>query len=193
MERWWFARKLKTSKMKKLIYAIWFISSAVLAQEKYITRTGTVDFEASVSSFEEVAAKSNTSSALLNATDGSFASLILVKGFRFKNALMEEHFNENYAESDKYPKATFKGKLEDFSEDKLKSQKDFFISGVLSFHGKTKQLDHVPVSLNKDKNTINMTGDFIVKVADFDIEIPKIVADKIAETVTVSFNFDLVK
>lgn len=179
--------------MKKIFCVFLLISSSVIAQEKFITRTGNVNFEASVSSFERVAAENNTTSALLNATDGSFAALILVKGFRFKNALMEEHFNENYAESDKFPKATFKGKINDFSEDKLNSDQTFSITGILSFHGKTKQLDHVPVTLKRDKKTIYMTGDFNVEVADFDIEIPKIVADKIAETVKISFDFELEK
>ena len=103
----------KVTKMKTLVNLLIVIAVlSVNAQGKYLTRTGQLDFEASVPAFEEVAAKNSAVTAILNAENGEFAALALVTGFRFKNALMEEHFNEKYAESEKYPKATFKGKLD---------------------------------------------------------------------------------
>ena len=107
--------------MKYLFFAFVFLLNGVLivnAQEKFITKSGVINFEASVPSFEEVKAKHQSVSALLK-SNGEFASLALVKGFRFKVALMEEHFNENYAESSKFPKATFKGKIKGFDISKL--------------------------------------------------------------------------
>ncbi len=164
------------------------------SQSKYLTKTGTVSFEASVPAFEEVKATNNSVTAIVNADNGEFAALVLVKGFRFKNALMEEHFNENYAESDIYPKATFKGKIEEFDLNKLKpdSQK-FVIEGTLTFHGKTKQLQNVTLMISKNETVITMKGGFKTLASDFDIKIPKIVRNKVAEDVLVTFDFKLIK
>lgn len=179
--------------MKKLLILLSFISISATAQNKYITKTGNVNFEASVASFEEVAATNNTVTAILNTENGEFASLVLVKGFRFKNALMEEHFNENYAESDQFPKATFKGIIQYFLIEKLESTSSYYINGSLTFHGKTKSLENIEIEVNKGSNMITLTGSFIVKASEFDIKIPKIVSSKIAEEVEVSFLFELQK
>lgn len=178
--------------MKQLIILIFFFSSIYsFTQDKYLTKTGNVSFEASVPSFEEVKAKSNSVTAIINTNNGEFAALVLVKGFRFKNALMEEHFNENYAESDKFPKATFKGKIENFDLLNLKNDKRYMIHGSLTFHGKSKQFKNLLVSISKENNIIKMTGAFKAKASDFDIKIPKIVRSKIAEEIKVSFVFEL--
>jgi len=178
--------------MKYFIYCMAFFSLNVFSQTKYITKTGTVSFEASVPSFEEVKAVNNSVTAIINPDNGEFATLVLVKGFRFKNALMEEHFNENYAESDKYPKATFKGTIADFSIGKLSSNDSVFkIHGELIFHGKTKTLKDVELNISRKDGTINLSGNFTVNVSDFDIKIPKIVQNKVSESVNVSFVFFL--
>ena len=134
--------------MKKIKFLILvLISMSAVSQNKYLTKTGSLTFEASVPSFEEVAAKNNSVTAILNTENGEFAALALVKAFRFKNALMEEHFNENYAESDSYPKATFKGKIENFNFDKLSEMDPSLpIDGSLTFHGVTKEIKAIPVS-----------------------------------------------
>ena len=75
------------------------------SQGKFLTKSGAITFEASVPSFEEVKATNDKVTAIINTETSDIAALALVKGFRFKVALMEEHFNENYAESDKFPKA----------------------------------------------------------------------------------------
>ncbi|AXP79462.1 YceI-like domain protein [Mariniflexile rhizosphaerae] len=176
--------------MKKLVYIIVLISMNAFSQTKFITKSGIVNFEASVPSFEEVAAKNNSATAILNTENGEFAALVLVKGFRFKNALMEEHFNENYAESDKYPKATFKGKIDGFLINKLSDKPSvFYLNGALTFHGKTKTLEKVAVSISKKEGQINITGHFTEKASSFDIKIPKIVSSKIANDIEVTFEF----
>jgi polyisoprenoid-binding protein YceI len=179
--------------MKNLLYILAFISFSTFAQGKYLTKTGNVSFEASVPSFEEVKAKHNTVTAIINTENGEFAALILVKGFRFKNALMEEHFNENYAESDEFPKATFKGKILDFDVSKIKDNTTYKLNGELTFHGKTKQFDNLIVSISKESDIINMSGSFKAKASEFGIKIPKIVSSKIAKDIEVAFNFDLKK
>ncbi len=179
--------------MKKLVYLIVFISINTFSQTKYLTKTGIINFEASVPSVEEVKAINKSVTAILNSDNGEFAALVFIKGFRFKNALMEEHFNENYAESDTYPKATFKGKIKDFSVDKLNSTSTFKIDGSLTFHGQTKQINNVVLNIAKNEDVISITGDFKVSVSDFDIKIPKVVRNKVAEEVDVSFDFNLKK
>lgn len=179
--------------MKALLYIILLLSLNTFSQNtKYITKTGIVNFEASVPSFEEVKAKNSAVTAIINSENGEFAALALVKAFRFKNALMEEHFNENYAESDKFSKATFKGKVEKFSFDQLSNSKSMYtISGQLTFHGVTKDLAKCLVSISKTEKGIFMEGDFKVLASDFNIKIPSIVRSKIAEDILVSYNFEL--
>ena len=179
--------------MKKLLFLLAFISLGVTAQNKYLTKTGTVNVEASVPSFEEVSAKNNAVTAILNTENGEFASLVLVKGFRFKNALMEEHFNENYAESDQFPKATFKGSIAGFSIEKLENTSTYSLNGTLEFHGESKTLKNVPIEISKSGDTITFTGNFKAKASDFNIKIPKVVSSKIAEDIEVSFSFELDK
>lgn len=177
--------------MKHIIYFIAFFSINIFSQNKYLTKTGVVNFEASVASFEEIKAKNEAVTAILNTENGEFAALILVKGFRFKNALMEEHFNENYAESYKYPKATFKGKIDNFSIEALKTKSDFKIIGELNFHGKTKKMEVVDLAVSKTNGNISVIGNFKVNASDFDIKIPKIVKNKVSESVNVWFAFSL--
>ncbi len=182
--------------MKKVITVlIILLVNLTFSQEKYITKTGTVIFEASVPSFEEVKAKNEATTAILNTTNGEFAALVLIKGFRFKNALMEEHFNENYAESDDYPKATFKGKLVDFSKDDLnENEKVYKYEGILSFHGKTKELKDVELNLSKNEDgSVSINGDLNLNVDDFDIEIPKVVSKKLSKEVKVKLDLNLKK
>ena len=181
----------KIKAMKNIIYLILFISTFSFAQSKYLTKNGTIGFEASVPSFEEVKAENNTATAILNTENGEFAALVLIKGFRFKNALMEEHFNENYAESDKFPKATFKGVINDFDSGNL--NKEYTINGTLTFHGKSKLLENIKIQISKNDELIIFSGKFSAKASDFDIDIPKIVRKKIAEDVEVSFKFELKK
>lgn len=182
--------------MKKIItILIILVVNLTFSQGKFLTRTGTVVFEASVPSFEEVKAKNETTTAILNSDNGEFAALVLIKGFRFKNALMEEHFNENYAESDDFPKATFKGKIIDFSKDDLTTTKKIYkYEGVLNFHGKTKALENVELSITKNEdNSISINGELIINVNDFDIEIPKVVRKKLSREVKTKLLFNLKK
>jgi len=142
---------------------------------------------------KKVKGTSSTSTAILNTENGDLAALALVKGFRFKNALMEEHFNENYADSDDFPKTNFRGNVNGFSLDKLESTSDFKLNGTLTFHGKTKDLKDVPLKITKNGNTIMVSGSFPSTLSEFDIKIPKVVENKIAKTIIVSFEFELAK
>lgn len=181
--------------MKKPIFIFLYLllSVSCFAQDKYFTKNGEVSFEASVPSFEEIKAKSTTVTAILNADTGELAALTLMKGFRFKIALMEEHFNENYVESDQYPKATFSGKLENFRlEDIGDKDSTFPLEGILNLHGKDKNLK-TTASVSRDGNNILIRTKFMVKPEDFNIKIPGLVSEKIAKEVGIDVNFSLQK
>lgn len=161
------------------------------AQDKMTTKTGVIDFEASVPTFEEVKAKNSGVSCLFNTRTGQIASLALVKGFRFKIALMEEHFNENYVKSEAHPKATFKGDLIDFNLNKVTTTgTKFIMKGSLSFNGKVKDITTTAL-VKRTISSLEITSNFELIPADFDIEIPSIVSKKIADKIKVSTFFEL--
>lgn len=175
----------------KIIVVFLFISSFSFAQDKLITKTGTITFEASVPSFEEVKAKNSGVSCVLNTKTGEIASLALMKGFRFKVALMEEHFNENYVESDKFPKATFKGKIENFDFTKITTtETNYTIKGKLELHGKVKDFS-ITAKIKNGKDGIEIVSNFVLNSDDFDIEIPSVVSKKVTKKVNVRFEFVL--
>jgi hypothetical protein len=175
-----------------LVLLIFLVTSNGFAQ-KLITKTGNLKFQASMPSFEEVAAENKSVSAVLEQSTGDFAALVLIKGFRFKVALMEEHFNENYMESEKFSKATFKGKIEDFDVSKItNTTKNFTLKGDLTIHGKTKTVSAI-IKISNVPNGVYATGSFDVKPNDFDIDIPSIVSKKIADKVKIVYNFTLIK
>lgn len=163
----------------------------LFAQDKKITRTGQVSFEASVPAFEEVKADHKNVTAALNSKTGDIQALILIKGFRFKVALMEEHFNENYIESDKFPKATFKGKIEGFDYEKLSATgQDLTIKGTIELHGKSKDIVFT-AKVKKAKESVELVSSFVLNPDDFDIKIPSIVSKKVSKKVNVKLNFTL--
>ena len=161
------------------------------SQEKKSTKTGEITFEASVPAFEEVKATNKSVSCILNTQTGEIATLALIKGFRFKVALMEEHFNENYIESSKYPKSIFKGKIENFDVSKLtETAQKYAITGTLELHGKKKEITSIAL-IKKNGTTIDIKNDFKVNVDDFNIEIPSVVSKKLSKEVAVKCHFTL--
>lgn len=179
--------------MKKFI-VFWslFLIVSNLSAQKYFTKTGTVTFEASVPSFEEVKAINNKTTAILNTETGEIAALCLIKAFRFKIALMEEHFNENYAESDTYPKATFKGIIEKFSFNELSEEpKEYTINGELTFHGKKVIISSLSKIFFLDGKII-IQSNFTTSIDKYNINLSKTVLKKVAKAVDVSINFKLI-
>lgn len=164
---------------------------ATFAQEKLVTKNGKIKFEASVPSFEEIKALNENATCILNTKTGEIASLALIKGFKFKIALMEEHFNENYLESTRYPKATFKGKIKDFNLDELTNvSKEYALKGDLEMHGKTKEINTIAKIKNTGKG-VEIEINFSVNASDFNIDIPSVVKYKISNKINVSNMFVL--
>lgn len=177
--------------MKKYIIIALFFVSFGFSQDKILTKNGKITFEASVPSFEEVKGKNEAVTCVINTKTGEIASLALVKGFRFKIALMEEHFNENYIESDKYPKATFKGKIESFDYSKVtKDVKTYTIKGKLELHGKSKDIT-ITATIKKSADGTSLVSNFTINTDDFGIEIPNVVSKKVSKKVEVTLDFNL--
>jgi len=179
--------------MKNLVAIMCLLTTMVTsAQSKMYTKTGVVQFEASVPSFEEVKAKNENVTAVLDSETGNLAALVLVKGFRFKNALMEEHFNENYMDSDAFPKATFKGSLNGFDMNAITSSSTVVPAiGTLSIHGKSKEVKF-DMDIKKTSSGLQLNAELLLSPSDFGIEIPGIVKDKIAKEITMNFIFNVV-
>lgn len=175
--------------MKKIIIAsLLLVANLVSAQDKMIAKSGVVTFEASIPSFEEVKATNNSVTVVLNSKTGEIASLALMKGFRFKIALMEEHFNENYIESDRYPKAIFKGKIENFDSNGLSStSKDFIVNGKLELHGKSVTIITV-LKISQLVSGTNLNANFSVNASDFNIAIPAVVKNKLSNKINIQLN-----
>ncbi len=158
------------------------------AQSIYKTRNGQA-FLFSNTPMENIKAVNNEVNSMINPITGEIVFAILVKGFRFEKALMEEHFNENYMQSDKIPKSTFQGKIInlteiDFTKDGTYPVK---VDGDLTIHGIKK---HITPSgtLTVDKGKVTVKSTFPVKLADYNIERPALVAEKIAESVEIKID-----
>ena len=119
--------------------------------------------------------------------------LLFVKAFQFEIALMEEHFNENYMDSDKFPKATFKGEIVGFDMDQLTElEKDLTLKGIVTVKGKAKAIE-TRVQIRKIDNKIVLLSEFSVLPQDFGIEIPNVVRKKIAESIHLKLCYELIE
>ena len=178
--------------MQKLLLPFLLLAVTIaFGQSKYMTKSGSMSFEASQPSFEPIEATHSAVSALLNADTGELAVLALVRGFRFPLALMEEHFNENYIESHQYPKTSFKGSILKFDSNALSNQpRTVQLTGELSMHGVTKLIS-VSATITKSDEQITLTSSFSVKTSDFGIKIPSLVRKQIDENVQVEVSLTL--
>ena len=180
--------------MKNLILAVAFslgIIQLSYSQNKYFTRTGHISFF-SEANLENIEAHNHQGTCILNRENGEIALSVLMKGFEFEKALMQEHFNENYVESHKFPKSTFKGKIVDFDQVKIQDNGKYNVKveGELTIHGETKKVIS-DGTLEVSGNTISANTSFPVTVKDYKIKIPKTVINNIAEVVEVKVELEL--
>ncbi|WP_291131655.1 YceI family protein [Flavobacterium sp. UBA7682] len=178
--------------MKNLCFLLLcLVLSGTLQAQKMITRSGELKFEASMPAFEEVAATNTTASCIFDKASGDFVVLALVKAFRFKVPLMEEHFNENYIESSSFPKATFKGKVLNFDASKGAMTKGTYdVEGDLTLHGVTKKIK-AKITFTPANGKLVANSSFNLKPQDFGIKIPNVVKSKVSDNVKVYLNFAL--
>ena len=130
---------------------------------------------------------------VLDIESGSVSFRIPILGFNFPNGLMQEHFNENYMESEIYPNASFKGKINRWNELKLSDKpQEVLLNGTMTIHGVSKVVSEKGIISMKNNDVIG-SSDFLITVADYNIQIPKLVRDKIAKTVSVDTKLILKK
>jgi len=158
--------------------------------QKYLSRTAELKFDASVPNMVEIAAKNNSVSAILDASTGKFAVNALINQFSFKIPLMEEHFNENYMETSKFPNAKFSGQIANFDPAKLASKGTYEVEGDLTIHGVTKKVKS-KITLVMAGGKVNANCNFSVRAQDYKIEIPSLVKEKFAENIKVVFDGEL--
>ena len=176
--------------MKKLtlVFITMFAIASMATAQKYVTKNGKISFY-SDGPLEKIEAHNSQVNSAINSETGQLAFKVLMKSFIFEKALMQEHFNENYVESDKFPNATFRGKITnaqkiDFT---VNGSYEADIEGELTIHGITQKVS--------EKGTFTVSNDgikgdskFFVKIADYDISIPGAVTGKIAEEIEITVN-----
>ena len=177
--------------MKNLLLTFLVFSVSQLMAQRYITRNAEVYFLSDKDALEVVEATNNQVGAVVDLSSNDIAFQIQMRAFKFKIALMEEHFNENYVESEKYPKATFKGTFTNLPAD-LSKQHELLVAGVMDFHGVQKDIE-VNVSLQFIDGELVGTSNFVLLCSDFGIKIPKIVSDKLANEIQVTIKAALTK
>ncbi|KRB57586.1 YceI family protein [Flavobacterium sp. Root186] len=161
---------------------LFFTAFSLLAQDKFKTTTAVVNFEASVPFFEEVKAVNKLGTIILEPETSTLICTVVIKDFRFKMDLMQEHFNENYIESHRYPKAVFKGKVEKFDLKNVDdTEKEYDVKGKLYLHGKSKIIE-MKALIKRVPNGIQISCNYPISVSDFNIAIPSVVAGKISKT-----------
>jgi len=173
--------------MKNLIFilALSLLTGMQSKAQNFFTKNGKITFF-SKTSMENIEAVNNQVVSLANTATGDLAFSVIITGFLFKKALMQEHFNENYMESAKYPKATFKGKIADLS--KVNFTKDgsyaVTVSGDLNMHNVTKTVS-VPGTITVKGGKFNAAATFNVLLADYNISVPKVVEGNISKTIEI--------
>jgi hypothetical protein len=158
------------------------------AQDRIFTKTATIEFKGSVPSFEPIEAVNKSGTVVLD-SKGNLQALVLIKGFKFPVALMQEHFNENYIESDTYPKAVLKGTLANYTAVTTGNKATYTFNGTMQLHGLTNKISF-PVTLT-NKNGLAIDAAFNINPTDYEITIPSIVRKKIANEIQVTVHGDL--
>ena len=173
--------------MKKfLIIILLFAAGKTYSQNIYMCNSGEVTFF-SKAPIEDIDATSRSMNSILNISTGEIVFVVPMTSFKFKKALMQEHFNEKYVESDKYPNATYKGKIKDSIDYKKNGEYEITSSGILVIHGVEKERTEKGKLVIKDGN-ISIQSEFNVPVKEHKIEVPKLLTENIAEVVQVKFS-----
>ncbi|MCX6227495.1 MAG: YceI family protein [Bacteroidia bacterium] len=177
--------------MKKsiLILLLLTLVAPVMSQDTlWFTRTGHIYF-ISHTDIIDIDANNYQTGSFLNTRSGEMAFTLLMKSFQFTLPLAEEHFNENYVESEKFPKATFKGKILDFDPSKLIPDADYkvIVEGELTIHGITSKVREKGI-LVRSGNEIRAVSKFTILLDTYNIKVPNIVEDKVAKEIPIDIN-----
>lgn len=173
--------------MKKyLLVFVAALSAFAVSAQKYTAEKSYVKFY-SHAVLEDITAENTKASTIFNSETGDIVFSIPMKEFKFAKSLMQEHFNEKYVESEKFPKATFQGKIIGY-DPKAGGTQQVKAQGKMTIHGVTNEID-VPGTIEASGKNLVMKAKFMIKVADYKIEIPTLVFQNIAEEVEVTVDF----
>lgn len=175
--------------MKTLLLAVLSVISLKSAAQLYVGEKSNISFF-SATTLENIDASNKMAKPIFNPKNGSFAIKASQTDFVFKSSFMQEHYNENYMESEKFPYATFTGKVNETIDYTKNGKYNVTVTGTLDMHGVS-----VPRTINgsievKD-GVLIMSSKFDVKVADHHIKVPSLYTEKIAEVIQVSFDAEL--
>ena len=172
-----------------IILLAWFNINNQAGQDLYVSKNAKISLFSSAP-IEDISASTSTGASVYNAATNELAFSVAIRSFQFPKALMQEHFNSDYMESDKYPRATFKGKIQEHIDISKDGTYPITVTGDLNVHGVTQNRS-IPGKLIVSGGAISMTSEFMVKCADHNIKIPSIVFHNIAESIkmTVSANY----
>jgi hypothetical protein len=175
--------------MKRLtvIFFLLCIVFAVNAQ-KYMTKNGFLGFF-SHTPMEDIKGDNNQVAGILDISTGEMVFQALIKSFHFDRALLEEHFNENYMESDKFPKSGFKGKIVNLSSVNFSKNGiyDVTVEGELTIHDVTNKIS-TKGTVEVINGGINASSKFNIIPEDYKINIPGVVREKISKNLEVTVN-----
>lgn len=175
--------------MKHVTLAVLLLLTAsTLFAQKYISRSGKVTFFSSTP-LENIEAFNNEAGSVVDVKTGDIVFQVPIRSFKFEKALMQEHFNENYMESAKYPKAEYKGKITNLGSVNFAKDGTYDVqtAGKMTIHGVTKDVK-IPGTITVKGNSITSSSKFKAKTADYKITIPKLMEGKIAKEVEVTIN-----
>ena len=181
--------------MKKIttVLAIILFTATFAHAQKFMTKAGTIKFF-SDTPMEKIEGVNRQANSALDFSTGNFVFKVLIRGFEFEKALMQEHFNENYMESEKFPNATFNGKITNIKDVNLGKDGVYKVvaEGDLSMHGVTNKVK-VNGTVEVKGGTVTAKATFNVAPKDYNIAIPKAVIKNISEAIQVDVNVSLDK
>ncbi|WP_018343546.1 YceI family protein [Cytophaga aurantiaca] len=172
--------------MKNVLYSVLFVMCALPALHAQVFATGTAKTSFySTARLENIEATSKKTTAVINTATNQVLFKILISSFVFKNGLMQEHFNETYMESDKYPYAQFEGKINEHIDYTVEGEYPVTVTGTLLVHG-VEVVRTISGKVKVSAGSVTLSADFVVNASAHKIDIPKDKISNIAQDIKVS-------
>jgi hypothetical protein len=171
--------------MKSFFWVLFLVVALNASAQKYVAEKSVITFF-SDATIEDIKAENAKATSLLNTGSMDIVFSVPIREFQFDKKLMQQHFNDKYMESEKYPKATFSGKVDGFNPS-AKGPNQAKAKGKLTIHGVTKEVE-IPGTIEVNGNQILLKSKFMVKLEDYKIKIPQLMWQNIAEQVEVSID-----
>jgi len=167
-----------------IVLLAWISIINQAGQDIYVCRNAKITLYSSAP-IEDIKAVTSTGASVYNAASGELDFSVSIRSFQFDKSLMQEHFNSDYMESDKFPRAIFKGKVENHIDVGQDGTYPVKVAGQLTVHGVT-QSRTIQGTISIKNGVVSMTSEFMVKCTDHHIDIPQIVFHHIAESIQVN-------